>query len=664
MSKRHFVHIAALVLTAGCATTAPAPECPVCPTVEVKAPETPKPNAGPLIFDGTPPIPASLTASLLRFLEARAANYASISDDGRSVLVITRLGQAAQVHRVDMPLGARTQVTFEVEPIQSASFVPKGGGAFVYARDNGGNEQFQLYRSNPGELPRRLTDGKSRNGGFLFSHDGARLAWNSNARNGKDMDLWMSDGRSEESATLLLAVSGQWTPLAFSPDGKRLVAQEWVSVSEQRLHLVDIETKTSKPLTTEKAAFRSVDFDAEGRRLFVLTDRSGDFVELQILGLPVDGDVSKIETSSWVRPLAGLSWNVEDIALSPDGKTLAFTVNEDGYSTLRLLDTRKLKELPRPSLPAGVIGGIGFARDMPVLAFSFGGPTVNGDVYSVSLDNKKVTRWTRSEIGGLDEAHFIAPELIRYRSFDGREIPAFVYKPKGEGPFPVVVSIHGGPEAQARPAFSPLVQYLVTRSKIAVLVPNVRGSDGYGKAYLGLDNGRLREDSVKDIGALLDWVRGAKELDAGRVAVMGGSYGGYMVLASLIHFGDRLKAGIDVVGISNFVTFLENTAPYRRDLRRVEYGDESDPGMREFLLSISPTTRAAEIRSALFVAHGANDPRVPLGEAEQIVDVVRKNGKEVWKLVAMNEGHGFAKRENRDAYTALAVMFLERNLGP
>ncbi len=663
MSVRIRILIAALIALSGCATTAPAPECPVCPSTTLGPPEPPKPPAGPLVFDGTPPIPATLTANLLRYLEARAANFASISDDGRSVLVITRLGQAAQVHRVDMPLGARTQVTFEAEPIQSAAFVPKGRGAFVYSRDSGGNEQYQLYRTNPGELPRRLTDGKSRNGGFLFSQDGARLAWNSNARNGKDMDLWVSDGQTEATASLLLAVSGQWTPLAFSPDGKLLVAQEWVSVSEQRLHLVDVEAKTSKPLTTEKAAFRSVEFDAEGRRLFVLTDRSGDFIELQVLSLSADLDISKIEASSWVRPLAGLTWNIEEIALSPDGRALAFTVNEDGYSTLRLLDTRKLKEMSRPTLPAGVIGSIGFAGDAPVMAFSFGGPTVNGDVYSVSLDNKKVTRWTRSEIGGLDEAGFVAPELIRYRSFDGREIPAFVYRPRGEGPFPVVINIHGGPEAQSRPVFSPLTQYLVTESKIAVLVPNVRGSDGYGKTYLGLDNGRLREDSVKDIGALIDWVGGTKDFDAGRIAVMGGSYGGYMVLASLVHFGDRLKAGIDVVGISNFVTFLENTAPYRRDLRRVEYGDESDSAMRELLVSISPMTRAAEIRSALFVAHGANDPRVPLGEAEQIVDVVRKNGKEVWKLVAMNEGHGFAKRENRDAYTALAVMFLERNLG-
>jgi dipeptidyl aminopeptidase/acylaminoacyl peptidase len=638
---------------------------PTAPAAASETPPAPPKAKGPLIFndqDGAPPIPEALSARLLRYLEARSASLASISDDGRSLLVLTRLGQAAQVHRVDLPLGARTQVTFESEPVRLAAFVPRGKGAFVFARDTGGNEQYQLFRQEPGALPLRLTDGRSRNEGFLFARDGARLAWRSNARNGKDMDLWWSDGRIAESASLLLEVSGQWSPMAFSPDGRRLIAQEWISVSEQRLHLVDVDAKTSRPLTTEKAAFREVLFDASGERLFVLTDRSGDFVELQVLTLPVDGDVSKIKASDWARPTATIAWNVERMALSPDGRSLAFTVNEDGYGALRMLDTQTLKELPQPALPRGIVGDIAYAAEAPVLAFSFGGPTVNGDVYTYSPKSKAVTRWTRSEVGGLDESQFVAPELVRYRTFDGREIPAFLYRPRGSGPSPVVINIHGGPEAQSRPNFSALTQYLVTQSGIAVLVPNVRGSDGYGKAYLALDNGRLREDSVKDIGALIDWVGTRPELDASRVAVMGGSYGGYMVLASLVHFGDRLKAGIDVVGISNFVTFLENTASYRRDLRRVEYGDESDPVMREFLQAISPTTQAAKIRSALFVVHGANDPRVPLSEAEQIVDIVRSSGQEVWKLVAMNEGHGFAKRENRDAFTALSVLFLERHL--
>jgi dipeptidyl aminopeptidase/acylaminoacyl peptidase len=265
-------------------------------------------------------------------------------------------------------------------------------------------------------------------------------------------------------------------------------------------------------------------------------------------------------------------------------------------------------------------------------------------------------------MGGLDTTRLVEPTLIEFKSFDGMKIPAFYYRPAGPGPFPVVINIHGGPEAQARPYFSGFVQFLVSEAGIAVLDPNVRGSDGYGKTYLTLDNGARREDSVKDIGALLDWVAGQKDLDAKRVAVVGGSYGGYMVLASLVHFGDRLRAGVDVVGISSFITFLENTAEYRRDLRRVEYGDERDPEMRKKLEAISPLNHVDKIRSALFVAQGANDPRVPAGEAKQIVEAVRKAGKDVWFMLARDEGHGFQKKGNRDTFALLGIMFLEKHL--
>ena len=280
----------------------------------------------------------------------------------------------------------------------------------------------------------------------------------------------------------------------------------------------------------------------------------------------------------------------------------------------------------------------------------------------MDLRRRSLTRWTQSEIGGLDPSRFVEPTVVRYDTFDERQIPAFYYRPPGEGPFPVVVLIHGGPESQARPYFSPLTQYLASERGIAVLVPNVRGSDGYGKSYLLLDNGAQREDSVQDIGALLDWAQAQDELDTDRAAVYGASYGGYMVLASLLYFGDRLRAGVDMVGISNFVTFLQNTREYRRDLRRAEYGDERDAEMRATLMRISPLTRAAEIRSALFVAHGANDPRVPVSEAEQLVEAVRGAGQSVWYMLARNEGHGFRRKENRDLFMQLMVMFLEQQL--
>jgi len=291
------------------------------------------------------------------------------------------------------------------------------------------------------------------------------------------------------------------------------------------------------------------------------------------------------------------------------------------------------------------------------------GPTATGDVYTYEGGaGAGFTRWTESELGGINRRNLIAPTLLRYKTFDGRSIPAFYYRPPGKGPFPVVVVIHGGPESQARPYFSAFIQYLVGESGIAVLSPNVRGSDGYGKSYLLLDNGFKREDSVRDIGALLDWIGRRKELDPRRVGVFGGSYGGYMVLASLTHYADRIAAGVDIVGISNFVTFLKNTKAYRRDLRRAEYGDEREPKMRAFLRRISPSRSADKIRSALFVAHGANDPRVPLSETEQLVEAVRRQGQDVWTMVARNEGHGFRKKENRDLFYQLSVLFFDRHL--
>jgi dipeptidyl aminopeptidase/acylaminoacyl peptidase len=278
-----------------------------------------------------------------------------------------------------------------------------------------------------------------------------------------------------------------------------------------------------------------------------------------------------------------------------------------------------------------------------------------------------LTRWTYSEVGGLDTSKFRSPTLVSYPTFDkvdgaDRQIPAWVYKPQGEGPFPVVVSIHGGPESQSRPSFSSTYQMWMEKLGVAVVVPNVRGSAGYGKSYLALDNGFKREGSVRDIGALLDWIKTQPDLDADKVAVFGGSYGGYMVLASSVHYSDKLKAAVDIVGISNFVTFLENTQDYRRDLRRVEYGDERDPEMRAYLEKISPLNNVEKIKIPMLIVQGENDPRVPVTESGQVVAALRKQGETVWYMNALNEGHGYRKKENRDVYQQATVLFLQEYL--
>jgi dipeptidyl aminopeptidase/acylaminoacyl peptidase len=660
-----------LMVVLGCGGGAPRAAAPTTPYplpetliegegTEVAAPKPPPAavTQGPVVLQGTPPIPAELKQRLARYANTRRAILGAIADDGGSIVITTRFGQTAQAHLVSQPLGARRQLTFRDEPVNDLSFVPGSATSLTYRSDIGGNETYQLFHADlKAGRSVRWTDGKSRHGGYRWSHDGQRIAFTNNARNGKDMDVYLGDGLHPAKTKLLLERQGHWVPLDWSQDGQQLLLAQYISINDSRLYVVDVAAAKVTPITPEspRASYRAARFAHSGKTVYLATDREGEHVELYEVDI----------ASGKSQPLSRhLKWNVTELALSPDGRTLAFTVNEGGWGTLRLLDTRTRRELPKPAVPKGIVIGLRFARQAPVLGFTLLGPTETGDAYSWDLRRKRLTRWTESEIGGLDPRRFVTPELIEFPTFDGRKIPAFYYRPRTQGPHPVVVRIHGGPEGQARPYFRALIQYLVVESQVAVLVPNVRGSDGYGKSYLLLDNGFKREDSVKDIGALLDEIARRPELDEKRVAVMGGSYGGYMVLASLVHFGPRIVAGIDYVGISNFVTFLKNTKAYRRDLRRAEYGDERDPKMHAHLQRISPSTNASKIVSALFVAHGANDPRVPLSETEQVAAAVRSQGRDVWTLVANNEGHGFRKKANRDLFTELTVLFLERHLRP
>ncbi|MBX9789179.1 MAG: prolyl oligopeptidase family serine peptidase [Pirellulales bacterium] len=406
-----------------------------------------------------------------------------------------------------------------------------------------------------------------------------------------------------------------------------------------------------------KVAFGTAAFTPDGRSLYVTSDARGEYLELAKVDLATG-------QYQWLAP--DLGWDVDSIEVDAKSGLVAFTVNVDGASRLYLLGEGKPVAV---ELPLGVIAGLEFSPDGKQLGFTLARPDAPADAYSIAIAVGRAageaTRWTHSEVGGLNPTSFVRPERISFSSFDGREVPAYYYRPPGasrDKPAAVVIDIHGGPEGQSRPLFSGATQFLVVEEGIAVIYPNVRGSAGYGKTYLQLDNAERREDSVKDIGALLDWIGRQPELDASRIAVQGGSYGGYMVLASLVHFGDRIRAGIDIVGIANFISFLERTSPYRQDLRRAEYGDERDPEMRKVFERISPLAGAEKIRAALLVAHGTNDPRVPYFEAQQIAEKVRGAGRPVWTVYADNEGHGFAKKDNRDYLTAVQMRFLEQFL--
>jgi len=622
-------------------------------------------EVGQLVLDGVPDIPERIVEKMRQYQNVRPAALADWAPDG-GVLVLTRFGDAPQVHRVTKPLGARRQVTFFSEPVGSASF-GRDADWFLLTKDVGGDEASQIFRFDLGTGEAALlTDGSEQNGVPVWSSARDRVAWRSTARNSRDHDIWVMDPLRPDEKRMVLAVEGYFTPLDWSSDDRRLLVQQSVSANESYLWSVDVATGEKTPVGNhgkvkgETIAYGGATFDATGEGVFFTSDEGSEFLQLR-RGRPGS---AKSEVVA-----AGIPWDVSLLARSRDRSTLAIRVNADGTDRLWLLDTatRAMREVP---LELGIVEGAGFSPDGTSLAISYESTSSPGDVYVVDVESGGLTRWTEAEAGGLDPATFVPSRLVHYPTFDEgpdgkpRRIPAFLYRPRGSGPFPVIIRIHGGPESQARAWFSYTSQSEVNELGCAVIYPNVRGSEGYGKSYLKLDNGFRREDSVKDIGALLDWIRTQPDLDASRVAVTGGSYGGYMVLASLVHYSDRLRAGISAVGISNFATFLENTSEYRRDLRRVEYGDERDPKMRSHLEKISPTNNAEKIRAALFVVQGANDPRVPASEAEQIVRVVREAGNPAWSMLAKDEGHGFAKKSNADYLLWASALFWETHLLP
>jgi dipeptidyl aminopeptidase/acylaminoacyl peptidase len=624
-------------------------------------------NDGNVVLEGIPELPARLARAADRYTSARTAVLQDWSHDG-GVYVTTRFGNVVQLHRVDSPGGARHQLTFFSEPLSQVRRRP-GGSDLVFAMDQGGSEFFQLYLMDPATREhRQLTPGgRVRSGGALWSRDGSRLAYASTRRDGRSNDIWVVDPADTATARLAFAApDGAWYGAAdWSADVRSLLFLQYVSVRDSRIHLLDLDSGEARLLAGDAAAPTAHSgttpmFDRAGRGVFFSTDADGEFLRLAWLEL----------ASGRVHPItAGIDWDVEGFAMSDDRRRAAFLVNEGGISRLYLLDPDTRRHRRVEGLPVGIISATEFSPDGRRLAITINSSLTPSDVFGLELgrrplDHGRLVRWTYSEVGPVDPETFVTPELIEYTSFDGLTVPAFVYRPRGEGPHPVIVQIHGGPESQSRPGFVSLFQMWIQELGAAVISPNVRGSTGYGKTYVALDDGMRREDSVRDIGALLDWIATQPDLDASRVAVYGGSYGGYMVLASMIHFGDRIRAGVNSVGISNFVTFLESTEEYRRDLRRVEYGDERDPEMRAFLEQISPTTNAHRIVSPLFVVQGQNDPRVPVTEAEQIVAAVRANDRPVWYMNALNEGHGFARRENQELMRQAVQLFFEEHLIP
>jgi dipeptidyl aminopeptidase/acylaminoacyl peptidase len=629
------------------------------------------PNAH-LRAEGIPPISAALAKQVGAYTEFRGHGFVDWHPKTRRMLVRHRGRDAniAHIYLLREPGGALEKLLDFDDRVDSAAFEPKDGRYVVYSRDAGGNEASRVYRFDlDTRAGTRLSDPDTASR-FTFNRAGDRVLISS-----VPLDRTAQGGRREHVVTTLTLVDPLqpaakrtlaelpgvgWGDFRFAPDDKSLVLIHYRSATDTTVWRIDVESGRREQLLPSqpdtRASYFGFEFSPDGRRLFLATNERSEFLQLAEY---------EFERRS-LRVLSGhVPWDVDNFKLSDDGARLAAVFNVNGRDEAVLFDPATGKEVARPPLPAGQLSGLEWHRaGAREFAFSADSPQSPGTVWSYRVDSGELTRWTTPATEGVDPSAFDDGQIVEWKSFDGRTISGILFLPpaKFTGPRPVLLLIHGGPEAQAKLRFNNRLNYLINELGIALLEPNVRGSAGFGKTFLDLDNGMKREDSVQDIGAALDWIRTRPRLDASRVAVAGGSYGGYMVHATLVHYSDRLRGGIADVGIANFVSFLQNTESYRRDLRRAEYGDERDPAMRAFLERISPVNNAGRIRAPLFVIHGRNDPRVPYTEAEQIVERVRANKVPVWYLLADNEGHGFARKDNADFRFYAMVKFLEQTL--
>ena len=659
--------VSALLLACGNAPLDPAVSSAATSTAAIA------PNAN-LVVQGIPAIPASIAAQVANYTDFRGHNFIDWHPTRREMLVTHRKAGAStgQLFRVAAPMAEPEQLTDAPEPVREASYEPITGNYIVFARSSGGDEADKLYRLDlPAKQVTLLTDTPERHSIEGWLHGSSRLLSTSvpldrTAQGGTRaaivQTLSLLDPMQPASRVKLAELpGGGWGVGSVSWDDKQVALTRYISANESQVWLLDLASRALTQLLpaagdTAKATYSAGDFKHDNSGLFVTSDSGGEFNELMFFRLK-DRQLTSVTRH--------IPWNISGATVNDAGTLLALQANVDGRDELRLFDAASLKELPAPRIKAGSVGSTRFHPKLADLEFSLNSSQGPSQVWSLNPVTGAAEQWTRAAApAGVDMSAFGEQQIVRWKSFDGRTISGLLNPPPARftGKRPVLIDIYGGPEGQATLGFMGRYNYFINELGIAVIQPNVRGSSGHGKTFLALDNGFKREDSVRDIGALLDWIATQPGLDASRVAVSGGSYGGYMSLAVATNYPERIAGSIDVVGISNFLTFLQNTESYRRDLRRVEYGDEREPAMREFLQKISPLTNAGNIRKPLFVVQGKNDPRVPVTEAEQMVDKVRANGSTVWYLRAENEGHGFARKENTDFQFYATVLFLQATL--
>lgn len=614
-----------------------------------------------LIAENIPSLPRSLTEKLKTYTESRSATVSAVHPNGKELIMVTRFGSTNQLHKISQAMGMRKQLTFFNEPVNFASYEPVNGDYLVYSKDIGGNEFGQLFKLDLKTMESKLlTDGgRTQNGGVTWLKDGSGFYFTSTKRNGGDRDIYfMNPFKPEETKLVYEMKGGGWSIGDISGDGKQLIIQNYISANESQIYLLDTSAKKLQPITNinEKSIVqRSARFSGNPGEIWFVTDRDNEFARLAKMNL-------KTKKISYIT--SAIPWEVSGYELSDDKSKLVFETNEAGLNKLYIMNTNGTSYTAVPNLPTGLIGNFEFTKDGKSLFFSQSTYDSSSDIYRLDVNSLKTERWTESEQGELQKSDMSEPRFIEWKSFDGLKISGFLYpaSKKFTGKRPVLINIHGGPEGQSMASSLGANNYFTNEMGVTLIYPNVRGSSGFGKKFIAMDNGFLRLNSVKDIGALLDWIALQPDLDKDRIMIMGGSYGGFMTLATAYEYADKIRCSVDIVGISDFNTFLKNTEDYRRDLRRVEYGDERDPKMSAFFTKIAPLHNTDKIKKPMFIIQGTNDPRVPVTEAIQMRDKLKAQGNTVWYLEAKNEGHGFRKKENSDFQRLAVIKFMEEYL--
>jgi dipeptidyl aminopeptidase/acylaminoacyl peptidase len=609
---------------------------------------------GTLVFDGIPPVDAALASQVSRYEQWRQATFLDWLADG-SLLIGTRFGAENQVHRVAAPLGMREQLTFGDGSVVEAR-APRTGAGFAFIRRTNGYPQ--LFESPGAGVARQITQGNYTHGSPVWSHDGKRIVFYGTDRTGVNDDIYVVNISSAARPQLVVAGSaGTWRPLDWSQDDRKLLLLNTLSPQKSALYVADASTGALTPLGVPDSRITAADFAPDGVGYYLISDAQSNFEQLLYYN-PI--------THVTRRVSADVPWDVEAFAVGAGGHYVAYVVNDDGESHLTVLDTLRNLEFKPLGLEDGRIDNVRFDDTGQKVAFSYESARSPRDVYVYDVAQGALRRWTRSEIGPLDPAGLATAQLVHYPTWDRlgltrRTLTAYVYLPRGPSPCPVLIALPGDQElhSESRPDWKPFIQFVVNDLGYAVIAPNVRGSSGYGKAFRALDVGKLRDDAVRDVGALLVWIGLQPGLDSHHVAVIGHGYGGFLALASLATYGDHLQGAIDVAGIANLVDFVGHSPPAERAQRVAEFGDVQDAGMRAFLDRISPLDNVALIHRPVLIVQGLDAPGSRAADSQQLVWRLRSERDQVWYLSASDAGNDFTTPVDRQAYLGAAAQFLE-----